>query len=69
MYTVTFKKVMKKDLGNRMTILTSVPRKITEQVLMEAPSKNKHNRKVSGNSQHRFANGKSCVTNPPSAVR
>lgn len=52
MYTVTFKKTKKKHLvNNRMTTFPSVPRKITEQVLMEAPCKH-NSSKVTGNSQH-----------------
>ncbi|CAM4609133.1 unnamed protein product [Caretta caretta] len=59
-----FKKGKKENPGNyRPVSLTSVPRKIMEQVLNESILKNLEGRKVIRNSQHGFTKSKSCLTN------
>ncbi|CAM4551596.1 unnamed protein product [Lepidochelys kempii] len=59
-----FKKGRKEDPGNyRSVSLTSLPGKITEQVLKESILKHLEERKVITNSQHGFTKGKSCLTN------
>ncbi|CAM4593890.1 unnamed protein product [Lepidochelys kempii] len=59
-----FKKGKEEDPGNyRPVSLTSVPRKIMEQVLKESILKHLEERKVIRNSQHGFTEGKSCLTN------
>jgi len=62
--TLVFKKGKKEDPGNyRPVLLTSVPGKVMEQLVLDAISKQLEEKKVIRSSQHGFTGGRSCLTN------
>ena len=62
--TPVFKKCKKADLGSyRLLSLTSIPRKMMEQLVLDTLSKPLEEKKVIGRSQHGSTKGKSCLTN------
>ncbi|PKU45797.1 rna-directed dna polymerase from mobile element jockey- hypothetical protein [Limosa lapponica baueri] len=59
-----FKKGKKKDPGNYRPIsLTSIPRKVMDQLILEVIPKHLEEKKVIRSGQHGFTKGKSCFTN------
>ncbi|PKU38775.1 rna-directed dna polymerase from mobile element jockey- hypothetical protein [Limosa lapponica baueri] len=61
---LVFKKDMKEDPGNyRLVNLTSIPRKVMEQLILDVISNHVEEKKVIGSGQHGFTKGKSCLTN------
>ena len=55
---------LQEGTGNyKVVSLTAIFEMMTEQILLEAISKNTKGKKVTGNSQHEFIKGKLCLTN------
>ena len=62
--TPVFKRCKKADLGNyRLLSLTSIPRKMMEQLVLDTLPKPLGEKKVIRRSQHGSTKGKSCLTN------
>ncbi|PKU47570.1 rna-directed dna polymerase from mobile element jockey- hypothetical protein [Limosa lapponica baueri] len=62
--TPAFKKGMKEDPEKYMAVsLTSIPRKVMEQLILDVTCKHVEEKKVIGSGQHGFTKGKSCLTN------
>ena len=62
--TSVFKKCKKADLGNdRLLSLTSIHRKMMEQLVLDPLSKPLEEKKVIGRSQRGSTKGNSCLTN------
>jgi len=62
--TPVFKKGKEEDLGNyRPVSLTSIPRKMMEQLILKVIIKQVEEKKVIRSSQHGFTKGKSCLIN------
>lgn len=56
--TLVFKKSKKENLGNCMSVnLTTIPRNMMDQLILETISKYIKDRKVIGSSQHGFMKG------------
>lgn len=62
--TLVFKNGKKENLGNCMSVnLTTIPRNMMDQLILETISKYIKDRNVTGSSQHGFMKGKPCLIN------